>query len=199
MDRHTRTVYSLNPSSGEVKPVTEENPELRWADFSVHPMDPKWVLAVKEDHRSDPVENLLVVIDASTKQDHTIARGADFYKTPRFSLDGKKICWVQWNHPDMPWTGSELYVADWKNGRIGIPTCVSGKAILECVDEPIWGRDGTLFFVSDRTGYLQLYRLDNGSSEARWIKLEGLENAEFSGRTPALGRYERRALVVLFG
>ncbi|RDW63957.1 putative dipeptidyl peptidase IV [Coleophoma crateriformis] len=187
VDGNSNAVLSINPSSGVVRTVIEPNENLRWADFDVHPTDPKWILAVKEDHVPEPVENLLVAVNSETKETHVVARGADFYKYPRFSLDGKRICWVQWNHPDMPWTGTELYVADWHDGKIGEKQYVDGKAIQVAVDEPSWGRDGTLFYVSDATGYGQLYRLDPGAQSARHIQLKGLEDVEFSGRNPALG------------
>ncbi|KAL3426363.1 prolyl oligopeptidase [Phlyctema vagabunda] len=180
----TQVVYSLIPSTKEVKPITEVNHSLRWADFDVHPRDTKWVLALRENHAVNPVENVLAVINADTKKNHVVAQGADFYKSARFSPDGKKVCWIQWNHPDMPWTGTELYVADWHDGRVSEPQYIAGKAIIEAIDEPVWGPDGTLFFISDRTKFLQLYRLDPGESEARKINLKGLESAEFSGRCP---------------
>jgi Tol biopolymer transport system component len=192
VDGLTRTVFSLNPASGEAQPITEENRALRWADFHVHPTNTKWVLAVQEDHsvQGAEIENSLVLIDSTTKDVRTIVQGADFYSNPRFSPDGKKLCWVQWNHPDMPWTGSQLFVADWlDDGKVGEAIFIAGKAIVESVSEPRWGLDGTLFFASDRTGYLQLYRLDKNQSEVRRIELVGLEEAEFSGRNPALGRY----------
>jgi Tol biopolymer transport system component len=120
--------------------------------------------------------NTLVAIDRSTKTVHTVANGQDFYSDGRFSHDGSKICWKQWNHPDMLWTGNQLYVADWDNGKVSNVTYIAGKADKESVSQPRWSLDGTLFFASDRTGYYQLYHLGPGSKEAKHIKLEGLDD-----------------------
>lgn len=90
----------------------------------------------------------------------------------------------------MPWTGTELYVAKFEDGKIGETRLIAGTPRTEAIDEPVWGPDGSLFFVSDRTGYLQLYQLRVGAADACHIKLDGLESVEFSGRNPALGRYD---------
>jgi len=101
-------VFSLNIDTGEVKSVTEANPLLRYADFNIHPLNPRWVIAVQEDHKSSTVENCLVAIDKMSCTTVTIAHGADFYSYPRFNKEGTKVCWIQWNHPEMPWTSTTL-------------------------------------------------------------------------------------------
>ena len=199
-DFNTSGVFSVAPGTREIKPVVKADKKIRYADFDVHPTTPQWVLAVKEDHHVSEPENSLVVIDTATQSVHTIARGADFYGQPRFRPDGAKICWIQWNHPDMPWTGTVLYVAEWTGTGPDFlvwKTEVAGKAEEISVSQPRWGIDGKLFFVDDRTGFWQLYRLDEGESEARAIKLKpytqlvkpALENAEFAGPEWVLGRF----------
>jgi hypothetical protein len=189
-DSPSKTVFSLNVDSAITTPIVPEDPKTRYADFSVHPSDPRWVLAIQEDHHKYPdVVNTIVAIDATRQKVHTIASGQDFYSDPRFSHDGKRICWKQWSHPDMPWTGNELYVADWDNGKASNVDYVAGKADAESVSQPRWGLDGALFFACDRTGYYQLYCLEPGSKEARHIKIQGLEDAEFAGPEWWLGRY----------
>ncbi|KAJ9217262.1 hypothetical protein DTO166G4_1317 [Paecilomyces variotii] len=194
-DGRTKGVYILSPESGEVKPIIDVDPSspttpVRYADFHVCASEPNWVLAVEERGAGSDEIDRVIAIEISTKKQHVIAEGADFYSNPRFSADGKRVCWVQWSHPDMPWTGSLLYVADWLgDGKIEKPVYIAGEALKESILEPRWGIDGTLFFVSDRTGYWQLYRLDVGASAARRVNLKGLEEVEFSGRNPALGSY----------
>ncbi len=127
-DSISNTVFSLDVDSDEATPIVPEDPKVRFADFSVHPSDPRWILAIQEDHHTYPdVVNTIVAIDASEKKVHTIASGQDFYSHPRFSHDGSKICWNQWNHPDMPWTGNELYIADWDGGKASNVTYVAGR------------------------------------------------------------------------
>jgi hypothetical protein len=84
-------VFSISVESGVVKPVIAAEPLLRYADFSVHPKHPRWIMAIKEDHQSSPVENSLVSIDGITCTSTTIAQGADFYSFPRFNNEGTKV------------------------------------------------------------------------------------------------------------
>ncbi|KAJ0426902.1 hypothetical protein BJY00DRAFT_271122 [Aspergillus carlsbadensis] len=191
-------IFSLDPASGEVTTIVLPNPRIRYGDFHVYPPGShEWILAVQETHGLQGAEeNMIVAIHAATGNVATVAQGADFYQHPKFSPDGRYVSWIQWSHPDMPWTGSILHVAEWEAGRVltemetGI-TVVAGRAGVEIICQPRWGPDGTLFFVSDRTGFWQLYRWsDTGSGaarELRMIKLKGLESAEFGSREPCLG------------
>ena len=151
-DSNTRGVFSLDPSSSEVQAIIRNDPLIHYAAFNVHPNTSHLIIAVQEDHHA-AVENSLVLIDTNTIIIHTIARGADFYSDPSFSPSGDRLCWIQWNHPDMPWTGSILYAADWHSTVVGTPVAVAGKSGSESVIQPRWGPDGTLFFSSDRSGY----------------------------------------------
>lgn len=192
VDGKTKGMYNLSPQSGKVDSIidVDASAPVRYADFDVCALEPNWVLAVEERGAGSDEIDRVIAIETSTNKRHVIAEGADFYSHPRFSPDGKRVCWVQWSHPDMPWTGSLLYVADWlRDGNVAEPIHIAGEALKESILEPRWGIDGTLFFISDRTGYWQLYRLDVGTTKARMVNLKGLEEVEFSGRNPALGRY----------
>lgn len=138
-DGNTSGVYRLTPS-GEVQTVIDADETLRYADFDTHPGH-KWIAAIQEVHETDTPEgviNRVIVIDSTTKEKRVICTGADFYAHPRFSRDGKWFSWVQWNHPDMPWTGSNLYVAEWQNGAIGEGRLVAGEAGKVAIGEPKW-------------------------------------------------------------
>ena len=188
-DWKTKGVFSLSPTLGQVVPIIHNDTSIYYADFDVHPNDNEWILAIQEDHRSAEVENSLVAINASTKKIHSIATGADFYSHPRFSPNGKQICWMQWMHPDMPWTGTLLYVAQWQQGTIVGATLIAGNSNSESISQPRWLPDGTLLFASDRIGFWQLYQLTQGQFEERHIKLPGLMDVEFAAPEWILGRY----------
>lgn len=134
-DWDTCGVFSLNPASGEVQPVTAGDTKVRFASFNIHPTSPNWILAIQEEHHTS-VENSVVAIDSLNKTVHPIARGADFYNHPQFSPQGNKVCWIQWNHPDMPWTGTALFTADWQDGTIGTPRSIAGQSGLESIVQP---------------------------------------------------------------
>lgn len=179
-DGNTNGVFSLGVDTGEVKAVIEGNPLLRYADFNVHPSNPRWVIAVEEDHTSSTVENYLVAIDKMSYTSVKIAQGTDFYSYPRFNKEGTKVCWIQWNHPEMPWTSTALYVADWLDGKIGVAKGIAGTSTRESVLQPSWGPGGTLYFVSDKTGFWQIYQVQDDSQEPSIVKMPGLEAFDFS-------------------
>ena len=184
-------VFFLDASSGTVKELLAPDRTVRFGNFHVHPTTAEWILAVRESHGKDrkgapAVTNSIVAIHAGTGEVSCIAEGADFYQHPQFDPDGKRVCWTQWNHPDMPWCGTLLYVAPWEDGEPLEGSLVSGAAGTESICQPRWGMDGTLFFVSDKSGYWQLYRFDGHASSR--IRLKGLEAAEFGSREPCLGK-----------
>jgi dipeptidyl aminopeptidase/acylaminoacyl peptidase len=87
-----------------------------------------------------------------------LASGNDFYAAPRLSPDGKRLAYLTWNHPDMPWDGAELHVAPIRrDGTLGKAVHVAGSRDEACA-QPEWGPDGGLYFISDRTDWWNLYR-----------------------------------------
>ena len=92
-----------------------------------------------------------------------LVSGADFYSSPRLSPDGARLAWLNWNHPDMPWDATELRLADLDDaGRPAASRAVAGgdPAAPEAVQQPSFDAHGRLTFISDRTGWWNLYRLD---------------------------------------
>jgi len=95
-----------------------------------------------------------------------LVEGPDFLSSPRASPDGARLAWVAWNHPDMPWDASALWVAELDAaGQPGAVRRVAGGP-GESVFQPEWGPDGTLYFVSDRSGWWNLYRWREGAVQA---------------------------------
>lgn len=189
-DFSTNGVFRLK-SIDDVQPVINASEKLRYAAFDVHPHHMNLILAVQEDHSGETVENRIALINSDDKTVKIVCQGADFYCAPKFNHDATKVCWTQWNHPDMPWTGSDLYVADWVNGAVTNAKHIAGKAGQEGVGQPKWHEDGTLFFTSDRTGFAQLYRAKSPSLEVKPLVLPGWEEADISQKTVflVLGKY----------
>ena len=190
-DGKTNLVFLLDPETGETEAIVEHNESIYFADFDTHPIQSDWVIAIKEDHSNaktiQDVKNTLVAINVPLRTIQTIATSADFYTYPRFSPDGKHVCWVQWNHPDMPWTGTELYIAPWTGIAVGEKVHIAGQLGKVSVRQPRWSLDGSLFFVGDQTGYPQIYRYQG--VETKHIRVKGYEDAEFTGPEWWLGRY----------
>ncbi|HEY6507011.1 MAG TPA: prolyl oligopeptidase family serine peptidase, partial [Vicinamibacterales bacterium] len=118
------------------------------------------LICVREDHTQPGREaaTTLVGVPLDGGDVEVLAAGQDFYSTPRLSPDGARVCWLSWQHPRMPWDGTELWVADVRpDGRFGPAGLVAGGA-TESIYQPGWLADGTIVFASDRDGWWRLYR-----------------------------------------
>ena len=121
----------------------------------------KRLICVREDHRAGTGEALttLVGIKLSDGAAQVLAEGHDFFSTPRLSPDGRQLAWLSWDHPNMPWDGTELWLADvLQSGALGTPIKVAGGT-AESIFQPSWSPQGELHFVSDHSGWWNLYRL----------------------------------------
>jgi dipeptidyl aminopeptidase/acylaminoacyl peptidase len=155
-------LYSLRP--GE-KPVALTPDGYRYADFELDASGRR-LFCVREDHtgRGEP-KNAIVVVDVDSTArtaDKVLFAGSDFVAYPRVSPDGGRIAWIAWNHPDMPWDTTTLYVANLTAGSELLDITVVAGGTAESVVEPRWDADGTLYFVSDRSNWWNLYRYKDG-------------------------------------
>ena len=157
-------IYRRLPG-GEPQPLTPETGR-RFADIVVDRARNR-LIAVRENHAAagrEPV-NEIVGVNLEDGDETVLVTGNDFYSSPRLSPDGGRLAWLTWNHPNMPWDGTELMVCDLS--AEGLPENVERVAggPDESIFQPEWSQDGTLHFVSDRTGWWNLYRLSAGSAE----------------------------------
>ncbi|MBF2086080.1 S9 family peptidase [Thermoleptolyngbya sp. C42_A2020_037] len=155
-------LYQISPDEAP-QPITPEG-AFRYAD-AVFDRVRNRLICVREDHSQndhEPVNTIVSVslsssdggLDAGT----VLVSGSDFYAFPRLSPDGSRLCWIEWNHPNMPWDGTTLWVAEVNaDGRLGEPQKIVGGD-AESIFQPVWSPDGELYFVSDRTNWWNLYR-----------------------------------------
>jgi len=144
---------------GEAPHALTDVPGMRHADIEIDPAR-KRLICVREDHSAggEAVTTLVAVSLASGAQ-QVLASGHDFFSTPRVSPDGRRLAWLSWDHPNMPWDGTTLWLADiGSDGQVGAARAVAGGAD-ESVFQPSWSPRGELHFVSDRSGWWNLYRL----------------------------------------
>lgn len=149
-------LYKLAPRAAP-QAITAES-KLRFADFVLDAPRHR-LIAVCEDHSQNDHEpaNRIVAVDLNDGKVTALVEGADFYSNPRISPDDKQLCWLEWHHPNMPWDGTELFVAPLAaDGSLGPPRKVAGGN-EESIFQPSWSPDGTLYFVSDRTNWWNLY------------------------------------------
>jgi dipeptidyl aminopeptidase/acylaminoacyl peptidase len=165
------------PQGGSPEPLTPEGP-YRYADAVVDLVRNR-LICVREDHSSghEPINTIVAVslaaeLNSELDAGQVLVSGADFYAAPRLSPDGRWLCWLSWNHPNMPWDGTELWVAELDQaGQLGAAQAGSIQAgsiqkiagsPTEAVFQPEWSPDGQLYFISDRTNWWNLYRWQNG-------------------------------------
>lgn len=161
-------LYQFKPG-GAPEPLTPAV-DLRYADGVIDARRNR-LICVREDHTDAGREavNTLVAVDLAggdlARGGAVLASGHDFYAAPRLSPDGARLAWLAWNHPNMPWDGTELWMAEVAaDGALLNPHHLAGGP-TESLFQPEWAPDGALYFVSDRTGWWNLYRWRGGVAE----------------------------------
>ena len=166
------SIYFVNASDqriyqqqfGTTTPVaiTESGP--RFADLIIDSVNHRIIAVCEQHNETTEPENYLVGISllAGNKQITPLARGADFYAYPRISPDGKSLCWIEWNHPNMPWDSTQLWQADIHNHCLENKRLIAGGDGLEAIFQPQWSPDNRLYYVSDRNNWWNIYSADHG-------------------------------------
>ena len=210
---HQGTVYFVNFTDqriyrvipgGKPEALTPES-KRRYADLVVDEKRNR-LICVVEDHSKEgqEAENSLVSIDLETGEiAEVLDEGNDFYGYAVLSPDGNKLAWLTWNHPNMPWDGTELWTAEiTENGKLQRREMVAGGD-AESIFQPGWSPDGTLYFISDRSEWWNLYRWDGESVQhildmdaefgrPQWIF--GMSNYGFMSPQTILGVYTRNGI-----
>jgi dipeptidyl aminopeptidase/acylaminoacyl peptidase len=162
-------LYRQIPGS-EPQAISPEE-AYRYADFTFDSRLNR-LICVREDHTQTGQEAENTIVGVSLEGEFPgeggtiLVSGNNFYSNPRISPDGSHLSWLTWNHPNMPWDGTEVWVGELNaNGSISNHQKVAG-GIDESIFQPEWSPDGILYFVSDRTGWWNLHRWLDGQVEA---------------------------------
>jgi dienelactone hydrolase len=168
-------LYRQRAGQSDPEPLTpaplSPKHNLRYSDGLIDQGRRRWI-GVREDHtgEGEPV-NTIVAIDLDapgTSPGRVLAGGHDFFSSARLSPDAGRMVWLAWDHPNMPWNGTTLYLAD--IGADGAPagTRAIAGGVTESVFQPEWSSDGNeVIFVSDRTGWWNLYAYELATGTAR--------------------------------
>ena len=155
-------------AGGSPHPLTTPE-DLRFADHQLDRPRSR-ILCVREDKRliegPEDINTIVALdVDGDASSGRVLVQGNEFYASPRVSPDGSTLCWLTWNHPDMPWDAAELWIGSFAaDGAVEDPVRIAGGP-GESIFQPEWAPDGTLYFVSDRDGFWNLYRLRKGAVE----------------------------------
>ncbi|MET9951313.1 prolyl oligopeptidase family serine peptidase [Streptomyces sp. NPDC006339] len=164
-------VYEPDAADGAgprpLTPVSTVGDGLRWADPVLRPERGEVWCVLEEFTGPAPTDVRRVIaavpLDGSAAEDRSRVRELSdgrhrFVTGPRLSPDGRQAAWIAWDHPRMPWDGTEALLADiTEDGRLGTPRTVAGGP-EESVPQIGWTPDGRLLHLSDRTGWWNLYR-----------------------------------------
>ncbi len=172
-------VYAIDAEGAAPRALTSDSLH-RYADMVLDASRAR-LIGVREDHtdaRPYPVNTLCAIgLSGGETVLAVLAQGHDFYAAPRLSPDGSQLAWLTWDHPRMPWQGTELWIASVAaDGTLGAPRLVAGGPD-EAVCQPEFSPAGVLHFVSDRSGWWNLYRADGGGAVEALCQRE----AEFAG------------------
>lgn len=172
-DQRIYTVKIQAGANSETNP--EMNPEIkapialteagnyRYADIAIDRPRQR-LIAIREDHslEGEPINTLVAIDLTNGSHQQVLASGQDFYSSPALSSDGKYLAWLTWQHPDLPWYNTQLWVAAFDEaGNLEKPQLVAGGKD-ESIFQPEWGAEGSLYFVSDRSNWWNLYCWQQG-------------------------------------
>lgn len=165
---YRQTIYFINAKDQRIYvqengrsplPITPQGP--RFAELL--PCE-QGILAIAEDHQDTKVLNFLALIHPQTGLVTTLDEGHDFYAGLALSPDGKRLAWLTWDHPHMPWDSTYLWTAELRDGALHEKQLVAG-GIDEALFQPQWSPQGTLYFISDRSGWWNIYRQQGATLE----------------------------------
>jgi dipeptidyl aminopeptidase/acylaminoacyl peptidase len=174
VDWSDQRLYRVEPGQPPVPitPAPDEPAAFRYADGQLTP-DGAICICVRESHADGEVRNEIVAIPAMAPSDGepaaptVLVTGPDFVAAPRISPDGTRLAWIQWQHPNMPWDTTQLWTGDLLRDDDGVrlhnPRQVAGEPD-ESLVQPEWGPDGTLYVVSDRSDWWNVYRVDTAEN-----------------------------------
>lgn len=165
-----------NLQRGGAAPVAITPPGYRYADCRRHPTR-NALVCVREDHTEATVaangeernEIVLVALPEDGGGEfvpgpgRVLVTGTDFVAYPRISPDGRRLAWLWWNHPDMPWDSARLSLAELEADDVGTPVTIAGGADQAAL-EPQWDADGRLYFIDEPTGWWNLYAWADGDA-----------------------------------
>src|SRR5437016_7842109 len=172
---HNATVYFANFADQQIyKQSAESAPRIiskdsvdssvRYADTVVDERRDR-IISIREDHRREgreAVNELVALPNDGNGEAKVLISGRDFYSSPRISPDGSRLAWLAWNHPSMPWDGCELWIGKFDDDGTIVDQRLIAGGPRESIFQPEWSPNGVLHFVSDRTGWWNLYRYQDG-------------------------------------
>jgi dipeptidyl aminopeptidase/acylaminoacyl peptidase len=147
------------------KPITPEG-AFRYADLQLD-RDRRRLVAIREDHSGtgEAVASIVAIALDGSGDVTILISGRTFYSSPRISPRGDRLAFLAWDHPNMPWDGTELFVAPLdRTGGVGEAERVAGSS-SDWISQPRWSPRGVLHFVAEPSGWMNIHRWVDGVIE----------------------------------
>ena len=181
VDDEQQRLYRQDLETLEVIALTPEPPakrSWRYNDGCID-NDSRYTVCVRERHEADEVINELVKIPLDGSLEiNIVAEGDDFYSNPRISPDGEQLSWLCWNHPNMPWDQTEVWLADLNEGKV-----LNSRAVVQQADisayQPDWTEDNQLVYAADYQGWWHLFQQDRSKQNSNKA-LHDADHIEFA-------------------
>ncbi|OUS15699.1 peptidase [Gammaproteobacteria bacterium 50_400_T64] len=164
-EQNDQRIYRIDTGVKGASPeaISPANHNLRFADFCYDTQHQRLIcVAEQSSDELDEPRNFIAALSTNSPYEFSeLHSGADFYAYPRLSPDGTQLSWISWQHPQMPWQGSELWLANFNDGGLlASPENIAGGRD-EAIFQPQWSPAGELYFVSDRNEWWNIYRHEN--------------------------------------
>ncbi len=194
-EQSDQRIYRLDTRGKEATPeaISPANQHLRFADICYDSQHQRLTCIAEQSGEADSAtqrepRNFIAAISINAPHELIeLHSGADFYAYPRLSPNGSQLSWISWQHPQMPWQGSELWLADLTSeGLLASPEKIAGGCD-ESIFQPQWSPDGELYFVSDRSEWWNIYRCANTGEGENSIEALCPQQAEFATPLWTLG------------
>lgn len=168
-DVNTSALY-MKEGDSEAIALTKADPKIQLGDGRPTP-DGKYYICIRElqKSKSEPVNEIVAVPTDGSQKVKVLKSGADFYSSPRVSPSSKNLAWIQWNHPNMSWNGTELWVAKLQDKKLKQAQKIAGD-IEEWIFQPYWLEEDQLAFVSDENNWSTLSVCDLATSSTNQLK-----------------------------
>ena len=155
-DQRIYVVKGKNTSALTIEPPFEKS--IRYSDLTLS-YDEEWIYCVRETHfEKGEAKNELVAISTTKNQTIVLCTGRDFYSSPRINPINNEICWLEWDHPNMPWDGTELFIGNFDSNGLSEKKFIDGSKNISII-QPEWSESGELIYISDESGWWNLKKI----------------------------------------
>ena len=158
-------IYRYGPKDQRPIAITNDEGDIRYANF-ITDRKRRRLISIEENHtvKGEAINSLVSIPMSGNGPKTNLTSGADFYSSPVLNPSNNTLAWVQWNHPNMPWDETELWIADiTTEGMLENKRKIRGKP-GESICHPLWSPDGILHFVSDLNGWWNIYRIEKNDT-----------------------------------